>query len=238
MIQLRVYLSGVNTNCLLMNRTLHLLLILFPITVSWGQQTLSVSATVSPAVTHTVYANRYWYPESDGQVVEPVYLSGSRWASGFSVGASVLYTFEPGWSFSSGIWFQQLSTRQPRQAAAGSGTSTLNDRAIRLPLLFTYESSTRRLSPYFSFGVFVDVPITARVVVRRDGESTQHLRLKRGSKPIFQGMLGAGIQYKLTNRYRLMAQPVWTYNFGQFGGAFTHDPSFELSLLTQVAYSF
>ena len=223
-----------------MTRTLLLLLtlMLFPTTVSWGQQTVSVSAVVSPAVTHTVYASRYLYPESDGQIVEPVYLSGSWWAAGYLAGASVLYAFEPGWSFSSGIWFQQLSTRQPRQPAAGPGTSTLNNRIIRMPLLFNFESSTRRLSPYLSFGVFIDVPITARVVVRRDGESTQHLRLKRGSKPIFQGMLAAGVQYKLTNRCKLMAQPVWTYNFGQFGGANTHDPSFELILLTQVAYSF
>ncbi|MVM32782.1 PorT family protein [Spirosoma sp. HMF4905] len=223
-----------------MNRSFLLLVafLLFSMTLSWSQQTLSISATLLPTFSHTYYTNRYLYPESDGQIVEPVYLSGSRWATGYSAGVSVAYNYTPGWSVSSGVWFQQLSLRQARQPIAGPGTVVLHNRVIRFPLLLNYYSSAQRLSPYFSLGLFVDLPITSRVVVTRTGESTQYLRLLSTPRPIFHGLLGAGARYKLTNRYTLMAQPVWIYKFGQLGGATTYDSSFELSLLTQLAYTF
>lgn len=223
-----------------MNRSFSFLLacMLIPIALSWGQQTVSISATLSPTLSRTYYNYRYLYPESDGQVVEPVYLNGYRWSSGYSAGISVLYNYAPGWSVSSGIWFQQLSLRQTRQPVAGPGSVSLHNRVIRFPLLLNYYSSTQRLSPYFSLGVFVDLPITSRVVVTRDGESTQYLRLKPTPRPIFHGFVGIGVRYKLNDRYTLMAQPAWVYKFGQLGGATTYDTSFELSILTQLAYTF
>lgn len=223
-----------------MNRNLTILVALFffPITQLLAQQALSVSATLSPTLSHASYNYRYFYPESDGQVVEPVYISGSRWSTGYSIGASVQYTYAPGWSVSSGIWFQQLSLRQARQAVAGEGTVSLRNRVIRFPLLLNYYPSNQRLSPYFTLGMFVDLPITSRVVVNRVGESTQYLRLLATPRPIFHGLLGAGLRYKLNNRYTLMAQPIWTYKFGQLGSSSTYDSSFELSLQTQLGYTF
>ena len=213
-------------------------LVFFTTTFSWGQPTLSVSATGSPTFSRTVYGYRYFYPESDGQIVEPVYVNGPRWATGYSAGLSVRYEYTPGWSVSSGIWYQSVSFRQARQPSAGEGTVTLRNRVVRFPILLNYALSSKRLSPYFSLGFLIDLPLTGRVVVTRNTEPTQTLRLKTTPRPIFQGMLGAGIQYKLTERYTLLAQPAWTYTFGQLGGASTNDSTFEVSLLTQVAYSF
>ena len=203
-----------------------------------GQKTLALSATASPTFSNIYYNYRYFYPESDGQVVEPVYLNGNRWLSGYCAGLSVLYKYAPGWSVSSGVWFEQLSIRQNRQPAAGPGVITLHNRVIRVPIYLNYASSTKRLSPYFSLGFLVDLPITSRMVVHRDGESTQYLRLITPVKPIFQLAVNAGIQYKLTKRYTLMTQPTWAYKLGQFGGSSTYDSSFELGLLMQLAYAF
>lgn len=224
-----------------MNRNLILPLsfVIFSAILVHAQPNLSVSVTLSPTLAHTNYGNRYFYPESDGQVVEPVYVNGSRWAFGPSVGLSVLYTYAPGWSVSSGVWFQQLGIRQSRQPLAGEGSVTFRKRALRIPLLVNYYTDQQRLSPCFSFGLLTDFPLTSRVVVSRVDESTQRLRLiPLNASPIFHLLLGAGARYKLTDRYTLIAQPVWTYNFGQLGGARTHDPSFELSLQTQLAYTF
>ena len=238
-----------------MNRLLLLPLILLLLLPRLGrsQQKIFVSATLAPTFSHTAYKYRYLFPESNGQVVEPVYLHGSRWASGASAGASVLYEYTPGWSVESGIWFQQLATRQTRDPSAGLGTVTLNSRAMRIPVLLNYALSSggkpqhrlsqrrlsqRRLSPCFTLGMFLDMPLTSQVIVRRDGEVTQFLRLKTLVRPIFHGMLSAGGQYDLTDRIRLIAQPTWTYTFGQLGGGNANSPSFELSLLMQAAYSF
>lgn len=235
-----------------MNKKLYLLLALlgFPMASIMGQPRsnrftnpdqprLLVSASVVPTLSHTNYQARYLYPESDGQVVEPVFLNGIRWASGYSVGVSVLYEYAPGWSVSSGLWWQQLTIRQQRQPQAGEGTIYLHSRAIRVPLLLNYASSMKRLSPYFSFGLLTDFPIMSRVVVTQAGESTQRLRLfPLISRPYFHGLLGAGARYRITKRYTVMAQPVWSYNFGQLGGASTNDSSFELSMQMQLAYTF
>ena len=206
--------------------------------LSFGQIKLSISATVAPTISRTAYYYRFLYPESDGQIVEPVYLNGNKWASGYSAGLSLVCTYAPGWSVSSGLWYQQLGTQQARQPMAGDGTVTLRSRAIRLPIQLNYYSSMKRLTPYFSFGGLIDIPLSSRVVVVRSGESTQHLRLKTINRPIFHLLLGAGVQYRLNGRYTLMAQPVWTYKLGQLGAAPTNDSSFELSLLTQLAYRF
>jgi hypothetical protein len=204
----------------------------------WGQPKLSISPMVAPTFSHTNYFYRYLYPESDGQVVEPVYLSGVRWATGFQAGVSVSYEYVPGWSVSSGVWYGQLTTRQARQPAAGEGTVTLRSRVIRLPLLLNYASSTKRLSPYFSFGPLIDVPLTGRVVVNRGSEPTQYLRLETIRRPIFHALLGVGARYTLNDHYTLLVQPVWTYTFGQLGSASTNDSSFEVSLRVQMAYCF
>jgi hypothetical protein len=223
---------------MLTTRYLLLVLLWFPATLSYSQKKLSVSATIAPAISRTVYLSRYLYPNSDGQIVEPVYLNGRRWSAGYSAGVSFIYSYAPGWSVSSGVWFNELTTRQARQAIVGDGTVTLRKRVARLPILLHYASSTKRLSPYFSFGLLTDIPVPSRVIVDRTGESTQYLRLELSQRPIFNLLLGAGMQYQLTNQLRLMAQPVWIYKMGQLGGASTNDTSFELSVLTQLAYSF
>lgn len=221
-----------------LNLRLLIVLLWFPSILVFGQQKLSVSATVAPTYMHTLYKSRFFYPNSDGQIVEPIYMSGKRWAPGYSVGASVLYNYAPGWSVASGIWYQQMTTRQARQTAAGEGTTTVRNRAIRIPVLLNYASSTKRLSPYFSLGFLTDIPLPARVVVVRAGQSTQNLVLENSRRPVFNFMLGAGAKYQLSRRYTLLAQPVWTYQLGQLGGASSDNPSYELSLLTQLAYSF
>lgn len=216
-----------------------LIVVLFSVGLALGQRTLSVSATLAPTLSHTTYQQRSFYPESDGQIVEPVFLDGGRWATGYGAGLSVLYTYAPGWSVSSGLWYEQLTTRQARQPLAGEGTVAFQSRFLRIPLLLNYASSTKRLSPYFSVGILADFPITSRVIVTRVGESTQHLRLHPLiTRPIFQGLLGAGFHYKLGERCILIGQPVWTYAFGQFGLARFHDTSYAFSLLTQIAYRF
>jgi hypothetical protein len=207
-----------------------------PVLSAFSQKQLSISATVAPVFTHTNYERRSFYPESNGQIVEPIFLSGSRWESGFLAGATVNYTYAPGWSVTSGIWFRQVAMRQARLAIAGEGTTTIRSRSVRVPLLLNFRQSVRQLSPYFSLGLLVDLPLASQIIAVRNGESTQRLQMTPESGPYFYPMLGAGVQYKLDQRLTLTAQPVFAYSLGRFGGASTHNPAYELSLLAQVAY--
>lgn len=203
-----------------------------------GQRSISVSATITPVYRYTNYGRLYLYPDSDGQVVEPVFLNGPRWGSGYSAGVTARYTYAPGWSVGAGVWYQQIALRQARPASAGEGTTTLRNRTVRVPFFINYQSSTKRLSPYFSLGLLVDFPMTSRVLVDRSGQARQRLRLSTEGGPIFHALLGAGASYQLNRRYSVLVQPTGSYNLGRFGGAATNFTSFELSLQTQVLYTF
>ena len=205
--------------------------------VAFGQRTISVQATVAPTLVRTNYNRTYLYPESDGQIVEPILLVGTVNTIGYSAGVTAHYTYTPGWSVAAGVWYSQVSLRQARPVAAGKGTTAVRGRTVRLPLLLNYQSSTRRLSPYFSLGLLLDFPMTSRVVVTRSGQPTQHLRLISDKGPVFQPMLGAGGRYQLSHRCAVTVQPVWSYNLGRFGGSQTYTSSYEVSVLTQLTYS-
>ena len=216
---------------------------LFPVASSFGQSKrqppfVSVAATLAPVGVHTTYNRLYLYPDSDGQVVEPVFLNGNRWSPGYTAGLTVQYHYAPGWSVESGLWYQHLTTRQARPATAGEGQTTLRSRTVRIPLLLNYRLTTKRLSPYFSLGTLVDFPIPSRVIVTSPDQPRQNLRLRTDRGPVFHLTLGAGVQYQIDRRCALLVQPMYAYNLGRFGGSRTYNPAYELSLRTQVAYSF
>lgn len=205
---------------------------------SYGQGKVSIAATVAPTYVNTTYFNRYFYPESDGHLVEPIQINGVRGTVGYSAGVTAHYNWVPAWSVSGGIWYDQHTTRQERMAVAGEGMNNIRQRAIRIPVLLNFRPSEKRLSPYFSFGWLLDFPLTARVLVERADLGNQRLRLLTENGPVFHVLAGAGIHYKLTPRYGLIVQPTASYNLGSFGGYNAHDDAFALSLQTQLVYSF
>lgn len=202
-----------------------------------GQSRLSVTATVAPTIIRTNYNRTYLYPDSDGQVVEPVFISGTRNTAGYLAGLGAQYSYAPGWSISAGLWYSQSTMRQLRLPAAGEGTTTVRSRTLRVPLLLNYQPLARRLSPYVSLGLHLDFPFSSRVIVDRTGADTQRLRLGTESGPVFHPMVGAGGRYQFNNRCALIVQPVWAYNLGRFGGAQTYTSSYEVSLLAQLTYA-
>lgn len=224
-----------------MNRTLYALLssLLLMAQPGRSQSGLSLSATVSPFYTQTRYDRQYLYPDSDGQVVEPIYLDGARGSTGYAAGLSLRYPYAPGWSVGTGVWYQQLAFRQARASAAGEGSTTVRSRTVRIPLLLNYQSAaSRRLSPYYSMGLLLDFPLMSRVVVTRGSDPTQRLRLQTEPGPVFWGMVGAGVSYRANPHFSVVVQPVATYKLGRFGGARTFVRTIEAGLLTQVQYAF
>lgn len=212
-------------------------LLCLSVNLALGQSRLSISATAGPALVRTSYDRTYLYPDSDGQVVEPVFITGTRTTIGYVAGVGALYTYAPGWSVSAGMWYSQTTMRQARLPAAGEGTTTIRSRTLRVPLLVNYQPLAQRLSPYFSLGLLLDFPFASRVNVERSGLDTQRLRLTTNSGPVFHPLVGAGGRYEFNRRCALIVQPTWAYNLGRFGGAQTYTASYEMSLLAQLTYS-
>jgi len=215
-----------------------LLTVCIPYTWVFAQDKLSVSATFSPAFTHTAYNQFYLFPDSDGQVVDPVFLDGGKGSFGYSAGVTVYYTYTSGWSVATGLWYHYQAIKTDRLALAGAGTTSVHNRGLRIPILLNYRSSDNKLSPYYSFGPLIDFPLSARVIANREGESTQHLRLAAESGPIFSVLLGAGGVYQINSKIALTVQPTFTYHLGRLGGARTNFRTYELGLQTQLIYTF
>lgn len=201
-----------------------------------GQRSVALSAVVAPTYTTTDYTRQTLYPDSDGQIVEPVHLAGQRSAPGFVAGISLLYTYAPGWTVSTGLLYRQSSMRQERLPIAGEGATRVSSRAVRLPVAINYRPSSKPLSPYFTLALLADFPLTTRLLATRDGESTQQLRVRNTLNPTFSAQIGAGGYCQLSDRYALIAQPTLAYTVGRFGGATAFSPSFELGLQVQVVY--
>lgn len=219
-----------------MFRLIFCLVLLFATLSGFAQRSLSVSVSLVPTAERVSYNRRMFYPNSEGQMVEPIYINDKYWWTGLQAGASVQYKYAPGWSVSLGIWYRQLAVRQTR--LDGDGVTTLRSRVVRVPLLLNAYTSPDRLSPYFYFGALVDVPMQTRVIATRTDQPAQRLWLDTEPGPYFWLLAGAGVRYRLNKQYALVAQPVITYNIGRFGGIRTHNPSFEIGMQGQVSYSF
>jgi hypothetical protein len=201
-----------------------------------GQRSVALSATVAPTYTTTSYARQTLYPDSDGQIVEPVHLAGQRSAPGFTAGVSLLYTYAPGWTVSAGLLYQQSGMRQQRLPAAGEGSTRVTSRSVRLPVAINFRASPKPLSPYFTLALLTDLPLTTRLTATRTGESTQQLRVRNSVNPLFSAQLGVGGFCQLSDRYALIAQPTLAYTIGRFGGSTTASSSVEIGLQVQVVY--
>ncbi|GAB3881692.1 PorT family protein [Spirosoma agri] len=205
---------------------------------SFGQGKLSVSAAITPLYVNTAYSRFYLYPDSDGAIVEPIYMNGTVGSVGYVAGATAYYTYAPGWSVAAGIWYRYLPTQVARSPLAGEGTTSIRSRAIRIPLMLNFRSSAKKLSPYYTLGVLIDIPFSSRVVAVRDDMPTQKLRLSPDPGPQFSAMIGAGAVYQIDPTLALTVQPTATYRLGRFGGSHTDKRTYELGLQTQLIYSF
>ncbi|RIV25034.1 PorT family protein [Fibrisoma montanum] len=203
-----------------------------------GQKNYSLSITVAPTYAYTVYKPQFLFPDSDGQVVEPILLTGRSHSAGYLIGPAVEYTYAPGWSVASGVWFNTLTYRQARRSADGQVLTAIRNRSLRVPVLLNYRQSAGRLAPYWSGGLLLEYLLPARVLVRRDEQPRQRLDLTYNGGLAFRVSVAGGWSYRLTNRIRLLGQLMVNYNLGKFGQAATHNPSLELNGLMQTAWTF
>ncbi|CCH55027.1 hypothetical protein BN8_04258 [Fibrisoma limi BUZ 3] len=223
-----------------MQRFLGLLLwgVLLSAEVAFGQKKIVLSVAAAPTYAYTAYKPQFLYPDSDGQVVEPILVTGRSHSAGYLLGPTVEYVYAPGWSVSSGVWLSTLTYRQARESADERILTNIRNRSLRIPIQLNYRQSKNRLSPYWSGGLHLDYLLPARVLVRRDEQPRQRLNLTYNGGVAFRVSVAGGWSYRLTNRISLLGQLMVNYNLGKFGQAATHNPSIELNGLVQAAWTF
>jgi hypothetical protein len=174
---------------------------LFIATLAHAQNKFAVSATVAPFYGHSRAWGTLVLPAEDGSGT----LVSQDWSSeasalGYSVGLNGRYSINPKWSLATGFWFNQSRPKD------GNYKGRSNNFAI--PIFVNFQSSERKLSPYFSAGTLWNFRTTSRVNVPDVG--TVIFKSDRGTRRIAPSV-GAGMIYNFDSRFSLVAQPTFTY---------------------------
>lgn len=205
--------------------------------VVWGQSRFSVAVNVAPTFSHTNW--QQVAPIPDPVTQSPTTVVGSRSnAWGYSIGVLLHYNFDQKWSILTGI----------RASHAVWGKSIFSENAVDIPIQYTYghpfrnaystplqvnfRSSGKRLSPYFSAGATFNYPETSYLLVNGD-----EIPVKFGKAVVINPIVGAGVDYRLSQRCSLMVQPTLQYDV-QDHSSYTFYHSYVLSLQTQLLYHF
>ena len=217
--------------------TLAGLLIISGLIPVFGQSRFSVSFNLAPIYGHTDFKSIAPIPDPDTQSPTTEIVSNQR-GVGYWFGLMGRYEFSPKWSASVGIRAGHgLSTTG--YISLGSINIPLHyqyshpfQNAYAIPLLLNYQSSTKRLSPYFSAGVTLNFRSASYVDI--NGEEVP---VKFGKAITITPLAGAGIIYRLTQKLSLIAQPTIQYNV-QSHPTYAYYHSYGLSLQTQLLYHF
>jgi hypothetical protein len=140
--------------------------------VGLGQGKLSLSLQVSPhytaAKTNFISEIPVFLNGSSAINVTPVDVKLRQTGQGYSVGVMARYTASDNLSFSTGVLINRTSYRapvlvtNPDLSADPNGIQiegiATTKRNYQIPLLINYQSSAKRLSPYFSAGGVVNFP--------------------------------------------------------------------------------
>ena len=204
-----------------------------------GQNKFALSVSVAPVYNHS--DTHVTLPIADPVRLFPFTEFTTKGNGlGYSLGLLGRYAFTPKWSALMGIWATHAVSGKTDISENGvlfTDTYRYNHpftNFYRLPLIINYQSSTRRLSPYFSVGASLDFRGKTYVDLSGNGEL---VAVKFGKPVVATSLIGAGAIYKLTHQLSLIAQPTLQYNLQPHSG-YSYYHSYQLSLQTQLLYQF
>ncbi len=190
-----------------------------------AQSRFSASLTVAPSLTRVVHQD-----EADLITRNPYKQLG------YQLGTQLYYHFSDQWSVSSGLWLEwnQIPSKYYDAVPGSLAFERSFHHNFQIPILLNYQTTTKRLAPYFSAGLVLHKAKYSYIVIRTTtGEETEH-----GSNfysPILPRLLlGAGIKYRLNEHLSLITQPVIMYEVEKERGKRV----FQYSLQTQLVCRF
>lgn len=174
--------------------------LLFSWSAATGQTKFAFSATVAPFYAHN--KNTVILPPDSG--FDP--NLGGKWTSkvspkGYWVGLNGRYSFSKKWSASTGLWFSQS-----RLKISNSSSRSHN---FAIPVMVNFETSERKLSPYFSAGGLWNFASTSLATIKDIG--TVIFKSDKGGISRFLPTVGAGVIYHFASHFSLIAQPTFGY---------------------------
>ena len=201
----------------------------------------SLSVSVSPIYSGSFNERNIITPTTQSQSINPVFTKSST-SYGYSVGLSAHYAVSSRWSVTTGLWVNNF-TRARSTLLFNTNTNGLiispnagtrvSARTYQVPVLANYRTSDKKLAAYFSAGVLISLPppSTNYLIGHNDD-----LALLRGSRGKVLPMIGAGLSYRLSNRFSFLAQPTLMLEFP--AEEYILHNTYRVGLLTQLKYTF
>jgi hypothetical protein len=200
-----------------------------------GKFSLSLSGAPNYGYTSTHFSSTF--PMINGGM--PLDIRIRQTTQIYTVGLMARYAISNQFSIATGIWRNYSSYQLPTITTIPDQAANPNDpqiigtashkRNYQLPVLVNFQSSAKRLSPYFSVGGLVDFPA---VTVFENGSTgktpNQNIR-------VFP-TIGAGIIYQLNDQFSLVAQPTFTYILPSV--TYIDYQNYQLGLQLQLMYRF
>ena len=220
-------------------KTLICLLLIGSVGTVFGQHKFALSIQLAPIYTHA--DSKVIFPFADPATQFPTTeFSAVSNGLNYSLGVAARYAFSPKWSVGTGIWATHSAVGKSDYLQNGIPFTVRYQynhpftNLYKVPLLINYQSSTKRLSPYFSAGATFDFRGTSYVDLNGNGELTP---IKFGKAMVITPLLGVGVIYDLSDRMSLIVQPTIQYNV-ESHPSYSYYHSYQLSLQTQLMYRF
>ncbi|CAN5361484.1 hypothetical protein BH09BAC4_BH09BAC4_09820 [soil metagenome] len=207
----------------------------------FGQNKFSYSISAAPIYTYIRTNSTINLPEFVGNSSTLTFMDVNtdirQTGQGYSVGLMARYEFSTHFSISTGIRLNHYKANEATITTNPDVTSSSNPQIIveankrrnyQIPLLINYQSSTKRLSPYFSAGVLINFPY---VTIYDGGTFT-----RPNQKIELYPTLGAGILYRFNDHFSLIAQPTFSYILPS--RTYISYQYYQLSLQTQLLSKF
>ena len=202
-----------------------------------GQGRFALSVQLTPIYTHSDAKIVFPFADQVTQLSTTEFVAISNGLN-YSLGITGRYSFSSKWSISTGIW--------ANHALAAKSDFTQNGipftlryhynhpftNSYRAPLLINYQSSIKRLSPYFSVGTTFDFRATSYVDLNGNGDLTP---IKIGKAIVVTPFVGIGILYGLTEHMSLIAQPIIQYNVEPHS-SYTYFHAYQVGVQTRLMY--
>ncbi|QJD80805.1 outer membrane beta-barrel protein [Spirosoma rhododendri] len=203
----------------------------------FAQGKFSLSVSGAPTYSYLKAKQTFLLPGNSNGNIIPVDVSSRITGRGYTVGVMGKYEFVPRWSVSTGVWMSYTRTDMPSVETNTPSVDFIvgqtRGRNVQVPVLVNFQSSTRRLSPYFSAGALLSFRSTNYLNIGND----QEIRIKTGKHAVtVVPTVGVGAIYRMSNHLSLAVQPTFNYYLPQ--GTYSSYFSGRASLQTQVFYTF
>lgn len=205
---------------------------LFSSSAVLGQNKFAFSVTAAPFYGHIKSESSFVVPNGAGGELINTEIKSTIITKGYWIGLNGKYSFSKKWSASTGLWLSESWQNVPHITLAPAipvYTGRSRSHNLAIPAMINFQTSERRLSPYFSAGALWNFRTTSLLNI----SSFETNLVVKSDKFKLTPMVGAGAIYNFAPHLSVIAQPTFSYGITSSG---IDSHAYRLSFNVQLIY--